>query len=394
MFLLGTSVRRVPPQPQATLCADAWKNLAAPIYTLKLVKVEVSDFPTDNTYCLSINQNCGIDQTITTVVSGSSSDACDDGLVTFTSAAVNADAPVMLTVKVTLADTSKFNSVPLLFFPESLEAVLKENDFTRPKVSKRDFKVIPPLCDSAGKVSLTFQIMPPQRTGNYCLHVNQYDNVIQVADLATGAACPASVSPAFMSEGPCNVTLYGINSYSSSEIFRCRIAEPVSSILLSVEVSDLTGRIIASSHSMSKAELPFKGQVAKRLNGFPYSKTKYDPKLLIRGRRDWAICCAHATVTSKVKLYLYHLESQKRIEIEQPSKTSYQFKLDNSQEYINVDTISGDIIIPRDINAVPEILALCFSLRTLKQFKSRHEVEYLIEDSRNSRRARYETLVR
>ena len=392
--MLGTSVRREPPQPQATLSADAWKNLAAPVYTLKLVKVEVSDFPTDNTYRLSINnQNCDLDQTITTVT-GSSSHACDDGLVTFTSAAVNADAPVMLTVRVTLADTSKFNSVPLLFFPESLEAVLKENDFTRPKVSKRDFKIIPPLGDSAGKVSLTFQIMPPQRTGNYSLHVNQYDNVVQVADLATGTACPAAIYPAFMSEGPCNVTLYGINSYSSSEIFRCRIAEPTSSLLLAIEVSDLTGRVIASTHSMSKAELPFKGQIAKRLNGFPYSKTRYDPKLLVRGRRDWAICYAHATLTSRMKLYLYHLESQKRIEIEQPSKTSYKFKLDNSQEYISVDALSGDITIPRDINAVPEILALCFSLRTLKQFKSRHEIEYVIEDPRNSRRARHETIVR
>jgi hypothetical protein len=355
--------------------------------------VEVSDFPTDNTYRLSISENGGREQTVT-MVTGSSSDACDDGLVTFISAAVNADAPMMLTAKVTLADTSKCNSVPLLFFPESLEAVLKENDVTRPKVSKRDFKIIPPLCDSAGKVSLTFQIMPPQRTGNYSLHVNQYDSAIEVPDIATGVAFPGSIAPSFMSEGPCGVTLYGINSYSSSEVFRCRIAEPVTTLLVAVEVSDLTGRIIASSHSMSKAELPFKGQIAKRLSGFPYSKDKCDPKLLIRGRKDWGICYAHVTLSSRVKLYLYHLESQKRIEIEQPSKTSYRFKLENSKEYIDVDTISGDITVPRDINAVPEILALCFSLRTLKQFKSRHEVDYLVEDSRESRRGRYGTLVR
>ena len=375
------------------MCADAWKNLATPIYTLKLVKVEASDFPTDSTYSLSISENCGYEQTVTTVT-GSSSDACDDGIATFTSAAVNADAPVMLKVKVTLADTSKYNSVPLLFFPESLEAILKENDITRPKVSKRDFKIIPPLCDSAGKVSLTFQIMPPQRTGNYSLHVNQYDSVIEVSDIATAVACPGSVAPSFLAEGPCGVTLYGINSYSSSEVFRCRVAEPVSSLLLAVEVSDLTGRIIASSHSMSKGELPFKGQVSKRLNGFPYSKAKYDPKLLIRGRKDWGICYAHVTMSSRVKLYLYHLESQKRTEIEQPSKTSYRFKLEKSKEYIDVDTISGDVTIPRDINAVPEILALCFSLRTLKQFTSHHEVDYLIEDSRGSRRGRYDSLTR
>jgi hypothetical protein len=375
------------------MCADAWKDLAAPIYTLKLVKVEVGDFPTDNTYRLSINQNCGLEQTIT-MVTGSSSDACDDGLVTFTSAAVNADAPVMLTVKVTLADTSKCNSVPLLFFPESLEAILKENDVTRPKVSKRDFKIIPPLCDSAGKVSLTFQIMPPQRTGNYSLHVNQYDTTVEVPDMAMGVAFPCSVAPSFTNEGPCGLTLYGVNSYSSSEVFRCRTVEPVTSLLLAVEVSDLSGRVIASSHSVSKAEVPFKGQVSKRLNGFPYSKTKYDPKILIRGRKDWGICYARVALSSRVKLYLYHLESQKRIEIEQPSKTAYRFKLEKSKEYIDVDTISGDITIPRDINAVPEIVAFCFSLRTLKQFNSRHEVGYLIEDSRELRRARHDTLVR
>ena len=386
-------MRREPPQPQTTMCADTWKDLAAPIYTLKLVKVEASDFPTDNPYRLSISQNCGSEQTVT-MVTGSSSEACDDGVATFTSAAVNTDAPVMLTVKVTLADTSKCNSVPLLFFPESLEAILKENDVTRPKISKRDFKIIPPLGDSAGKVSLTFQIMPPQRTGNYSLHVNQYDNAIEVLDIATAVACPGSVSPSFMAEGPCGVTLYGINSYSSSEVFRCRVAEPVSPSLLAVELSDLTGRIIASSHSMSKGELPFKGQVGKRLNNFPYSKAKYEPKLLIRGRRDWGLCYAHATMSSRVKLYLYHLESQKRIEIEQPSKTSYRLRLEKSKEYVEVDTISGDITIPRDINAVPEILALCFSLRTLKQFKSRHEVEYLIEDTRDSRRGRYDSLAR
>lgn len=382
-MLAGTSVRRSPPQPQTRMRANAWKDLAAPIYTLKLIKVEVSDFPAESTYHLSINENCDIEKKIT-AVTGSSSCACDDGLVTFTSAAVHADAPMMLTVKVTLADTSKSNSVPLLIFPESLEAVLKENDVTRPKVSKRDFKIIPPLGDSAGKVSLTFQIMPPERTGNYSLHVNQY-NVMEAPDMVSGVACPSAISPPFMGEGPCEVTLYGINSYSSSEIFRCRIVEPVTSLLLAVEVSDLTGRIIASSHSMSKGELPFKGQVTKRLRGFPYTKNNYEPKLLVRGRKDWGICYAHASMSSRVKLCLYHLESGKRVEIEQPSKTSFKFKLEGSKDYINVDTMSGDITIPRDINAVPEILALCFSLRVLKQFKSRHEIDYLIEDSRRPR---------
>lgn len=386
-------MRREPPQPQTTLSADAWKDLAAPIYNLRLAKVEVSDFPTDNTYHLSISQNCGLEQIVTTVT-GASSCVSDNGLVTFTSAAVNTDAPVMLTVKVTLADTSKCNSVPLLFFPESLEAVLKENDVTRPKVSKRDFKIIPPLADSAGKVSLTFQIMPPQRTGNYCLHINQYDNVTEVPDLAAGVANPASVALPFMNEGPCRVSLYGVHSYTSSEVFRCRTAEPISSMLLAVEVTDLTGRIISSSHSISKGELPFKEQVAKRLNGFPYTKSKYDPKLLIRGQRDWGICFARATVSSRVKLYLYHLESGKKVEIEQPSKTSFRLKLDSSKEYIDVDTISGSITIPRDVNAIPEILALCFSVRTLKRFKSRHETGYLVEDTRDSRRSKYETIVR
>ena len=383
-------MRREPPQPQTTLCADAWKNLAAPIYFLKLVKLEASDFPTDSTYRLSISQNCGIEKTIT-MVTGSSSNADDDGLMTITSAAVNADAPVMLTVKVTLAGTLKFNSVPLLFFPESLEAILKENDVTRPKISKRDFKIIPPLGDSAGKVSLTFQIMPPQRTGNYSLHVNQYDNVIEVPDIATGVACPSSIAHPFMAEGPCSVTLYGVTSYSSSEVFRCRIVEPVCTVLLAVEVCDLTGRIISSSHSMSKAELPYKTQVAKPRDGMPYTKNKYDPKLLIRGRKDWGICYAQTTLSGRVKLYLYHFESQKRIEIEQPSKTAYRLKLEICAEDIEVDTISGDITIPRDINAVPEILALCFSLRTLKEFKSHHEVGNIIEDRRRSRRAQYIT---
>lgn len=386
-------MRRQPPQYQSALCRDAWKNLAAPVYALKLIKVDVSDFPTEDTYRLSITQNCSLEKSVI-MVTGSSSAFCEDGLVTFTSAAVNADAPLMLTVKVTLSGTSKCNSVPLLFFPESLEAVLKENDVTRPKVSKRDFKIIPPLGVSAGKVSLTFQILPPQRTGDYALHVNQYDNDIEVPDMATGVAFPASVAPAFMNEGPCAVKLYGISSYSSSEVFRCRIAEPLSALLLAVEISDITGRIIASSHSMSKSELPFKSQVAKRLDGFPYSKDKYDPKLLVRGRKDWAICYAHSTLSSKVKLYFYHLESRKRIEIEQPSKSAYRFKLDECKEYVNVDTVSGDITIPREINAVPEILALCFSLRTLKQFKSRQEVEYLIEDTRTPRRLSYSSLAR
>ena len=391
--LTGTTARREPPELQTTMCADAWKNLAAPIYTLNLVKVEVSDFPTENTYRLSINQNCGVEQTVT-MVTGSSSCACDEGLVTFTSAAVSTDAPLMLTVKVTLADTSKANSVPLLFFPESLEAVLKENDFTRPKVSKRDFKIIPPLGDSAGKVSLTFQIMPPQRTGNYSLHVNQFDNVIELPDLASGVACPRSVAPPFMGDGPCAVTLYGVNSYSERAVFRCRIVEPTTSLLLALEVSDLTGQIVASCHSMAKGELPFKGQLSKRLSGFPYTKTGYEPKLLVRGRKDWGICYARATLGSRVKLYVYHLASSKRVEIEQPSKTSYRFKLGSSAEYINVDTMTGDIIIPRDVNEVPEILALCFSLRTLKQFRSRHEIEYVIVDSRPPRHRGNGTLVR
>lgn len=364
--LTGTTLRREPPSIMP-IYADPHKDLATPIYTLKLVKAEVQDFPPNEKYVLSLSQICTIDseKTVTTVVGSTSCVNEQDGLVSFSSAAVQADAPMMLTVKVTLAGTSKTNTVPLLFFSESLDAVLKENDVTRPKVSKRVFKIIPPAADNASKVSLTFQILPPKRTGSYCLHVNQQDNAIQVPDMSSGVAHPCSIAPPYMTEGPCNVALFGISSYSGIEVFKCRVVEASRLPVLAVEISELNGRVLASTHTISKGELPHKGQLSKTLNGFPYGGEEV-PVLLIRGRKDWGFCYARTTLSSKVKLYLFHLDSKKKIEILQPSKTSYKFKLDQSKEFVTIDTISGDINIPRCITVVPEILALSFSLRSLK----------------------------
>ena len=366
--LAGTILRREPPPLLPRRCADPHKDLATPIYTLKLIKAEVQDFPPDSSYVVSLSQNGAVDieQTVTTVTGSASCANEDDGLVSFCSAAVHADAPMMLNAKVTLAETSKSNTAPLLFFPESLDAVLKENDVTRPKVSKRVFKIIPPGVDDAGRVALTFQILPPLRTGNYGLHVNRYDSDIQVPDMGSGVSRPCSIAPSFMNEGPCNVMLFGINSYSGIEVFKCRVVEAIGLPLLAVEISELSGRVLASSHTVQKGELPFKGQVTKRLSGFPYAAEQDQPTLLVRGQRDWGLCYTRTTVSSRIKLNLFHLESKKRIEILQPSKTSYKFKVGESKECVNVETISGDITIPRDITAVPEILALCFSLRSLK----------------------------
>lgn len=364
--LAGTTARRDPPPLLPMARTDPYKDLATPIYTLKLIKAELQDFPPDSTYALSLCQSDAIDieKTVTMVTGSSSSVNDDDGLTSFSSAAVHADAPMMLTAKVTLAETSKTNTAPLLFFPESLDAVLKENDVTRPKVSKRVFKIIPPGSDDACQVSLTFQILPPLRTDDCCLHVNRYDSDIQVPDMASGVAWPCSVAATFMNDGPCSVALFGVNSYSDIEVFKCRVVEAIGLPLLAVEISELNGRVVASAHTVPKGELPYKGQVAKRLSGFPYAGGNDQPALLVRGRRDWGLCYTQTTISSRIKMNLFHLDSKRKIEILQPSKTSYKFKVD--EKYINVDTLSGDITIPRDVTAVPEILALCFSLRSLK----------------------------
>ncbi|XP_046856193.1 uncharacterized protein LOC124449300 [Xenia sp. Carnegie-2017] len=212
--------------------------------------------------------------------------------------------------------------------------------------------------------------------------------------MAAGVTSPRSVASTFRKMGPCFVTLYGIKSYSANDVFRCRVVEPTSPSLVTVEISNVAGDVIASSHSMFQTELPTKKQVAKRLKGFPYTKTYYDLKLLIRGRNDWAICYGRVSGNSKVKLWLYLLKTRKRVEIEQPSKTSYKIKLYNVKDYIEVDTSSRDITIPRDVDDVPEILALCFSLRTLIQFKCEEEVSYVIEASRQRRLSKYSTIGR
>ena len=174
---------------------------------------------------------------------------------------------------------------------------------------------------------------------------------------------------------PCELSVYRLYSYRGNPAFTCRVlnAEPADVMVLEIVNGD--GDTVASAHLVDNMLFPSDVDpledsskcVTTNLSGT-------ETALLIRGRSDWGICVG-VKITHRMsldeeenvaKIKFFRLgEKQGWCEVNKTSNSLLIQISPDEDKFISMNPDQGEMILPIDIDDVPECIAAALSLMLL-----------------------------
>lgn len=185
---------------------------------------------------------------------------------------------------------------------------------------------------------------------------------------------PSDLSKKFL---PCSVATQSVLDWRKRKAFEYRIIHSSAGLMSAVEIINLYQQVVASAHTINSACLPDKDAIRDANTCIVLDPAERERAMLIRGRKDWAVCVAKWDHQIKPGFWCYrHYENFVKIKIfklyDKPSwcaiKKSafgkFVIKMDPNT-VIRLDLRKSKIFLSPHAQATPEAIALALSVAVL-----------------------------
>ena len=235
------------------------------------------------------------------------------------------------------------------------------------------------------KIQLTTKIAKPPNVLGYIFKVNPQQQFTEIQHPSLVVSYPKLfLSPAALalSNVPCEMSIHQVVDNIQREAFSCRVVHAAQLRFSSVEVINIYGQVVASSHLIDREVLPQRAQLVDR-KCCSLEAHEGERAMLIRGREDWGILLGkwvgykRSRTRGKsgflqLSFYSLHGDVGTANVFRKPKSFKYSVGTvydphgsNKARLPVDVDLASGQIKIPATMEDVPEALALGMSVAML-----------------------------
>ena len=366
----GAVFRGEPPQPRSTRPDDFYAYLGRLKYVVNILKVEVINADVTKTFYVRLFNVAGSLILEQAIKGGSHGDLNKQCVL---------DNEKSHTITVTLYQQAKFRDRIIGSAQASLLSYLDSCPYGG------TIPVLPwvtdiPLGAERRIVRLTTKLDPPVIKG-YRFKVLPDQNFTRVDHLSMVLSFPPSmISPSNLVKTflPCESVTHTLHDYRGKEAFKCLVVHSTAGLLSAVEIINLQGVVVASSHTINPNILPDQGSIADHRRYVYHAEG--ERAMLIRSRKDWGICIGKwqrprrkmlIRSAGYVKITFFKL-SEPRVmdgatgwcEVRKLKGGLYLIDL-QPDVFAFVDLKRGLFVMSRFARDIPEIIALAFSVSIL-----------------------------
>ena len=176
---------------------------------------------------------------------------------------------------------------------------------------------------------------------------------------------------------PCDAFTHPVLDWKGNQVFRCRVVHSSAVLLSAVEIINAYDQVVATAHTVSPGTLPERDDVDDHRNCVFFNQAEGERAMLIRGRKDWAVCIGNWQKASQatdrreskpqhfVRIKVYKLfRNRGWCLVRKSSGGLFVIKVD-SDTVVRIDLKENKIEISPRAQDIPEVLALALSVSIL-----------------------------
>ena len=369
----GTMFRGEAPFPLPKEPADAYRQFAVFEFEMKLVKFETENFENDKTFSFSLQLN-NKEVIWKKRLKGGSHSLGSDG-EPLSKFLINTDEKNSITLsfyqRKLLSKTPKLShSIDLTdCFETALSAQTIMHVFRIPipifGPANRKVCVTIRTCESPKPISYRFTLSPEP----------EFAKFKHPADVLSAPKTILKREILTLQRVPCELSVYHLYSYCGKPAFTCRVLNAEPADVLVLEVVNSEGNTVASAQLVNNTLFPSHLEPLEDSSRcVTTNMSGSETALLIRGQSDWGICVGIKTThrmslddeENIAKIKFFRLGDKQAWCDVKKTENSLLIQINpNEDKDIAMNPNEGQIVLPIDVDDVPECIATGLSLMLL-----------------------------
>ena len=216
-------------------------------------------------------------------------------------------------------------------------------------------------------VKYSFEVQPEK----VLTHSNHPSLVLSSPSLMLS---PSDIANTFV---PCNSSTHPVFDWKGNQVFSCRVVHSSAALLSAAEIISVPDQVLATAHTILPSTLPERDDVEDHKNKIFLNQAEGERAMLIRGRKDWAVCIGKWQKESQaagrrksksqhfVRIKVYKLVGERGwCSVRKSSGGLFVIKVD-SDTVVRIDLNGNKVVISPGAQDIPEVLALAFSVSIL-----------------------------